>query len=82
MSEPMTADALLATLTEDDLTYDYPVAMSGEPMDPVLFVRWDVIAAALDAARTPALEHSCPQCRRVATRRSRAALATPPEPVR
>ena len=38
-------DSILATLTEDDLMYDYPVAQSGEPMDPVLFVRWDALRA-------------------------------------
>jgi hypothetical protein len=41
------AEGLLGGLDEDDVMYDYPVAMSGEPMDPVLFVRWDAVRAAL-----------------------------------
>jgi hypothetical protein len=40
-------EGLLGGLDEDDVMYDYPVAMSGEPMDPVLFVRWDAVRAAL-----------------------------------
>jgi hypothetical protein len=41
------AEGLLGGLDEDDVMYDYPVAMSGEPMDPVLFVRWDAVRSAL-----------------------------------
>lgn len=43
-------DVVLASLDEDDLMYDHPVAISGEPMDPVLFVRWDALAARLTEA--------------------------------
>jgi hypothetical protein len=48
MTEPRDAlDAALARLTEDDVMYDRPVSQSGVPMDPVLFVRYDAILAAL-----------------------------------
>lgn len=40
-------ERLLDMATDDDVLYDHPVAQSGEPMDPVLFVRWDFIRAAL-----------------------------------
>ncbi len=51
-------DALLGTLDPDeDLMYDHPVSMVG-PMNPVLFVRWDALVAALRewVARETALE--------------------------
>lgn len=40
--------AFLDGLSDDEVMYDYPVAASGEPMDPVLFVRWDTVRAALE----------------------------------
>lgn len=40
--------AFLDGLSDDDVMYDYPVAASGERMDPVLFVRWDKLRAALE----------------------------------
>jgi len=50
-------DAALAEVEEavgelnpDELMYDHPVAMSGEPMDPELFVQWSAVLSRLDAS--------------------------------
>jgi len=48
MTDPRIALAFVqASLSDDDIMYDHPVAMSGEPMDPVLYVRLDAIFDAL-----------------------------------
>lgn len=49
MTDPLAPDleAILGTLSEDDVMYDHPVSSMAGPMDPVLFVRWDALRAAL-----------------------------------
>lgn len=46
MTDP--TDAILSNLSDDDVMYDHPTSQAG-PMDPILFVRWDAIRAALAA---------------------------------
>ena len=78
-------DAALGRVSEDALHYDYPVAQSGVPMDPVLFVEYEALRAALPASATDE-EPTCANClRRVAevdaeTGECRACFARPAVP--
>lgn len=46
--------AAVEGLAEDEVMYDHPVAMSGEPMDPDPFVRLAAVLAIIDREATDA----------------------------
>lgn len=63
MTHTVDRDSLLGGLSDDDVMYDHPVSMTGEPMDPVLFVRWDAILAALPEPEVfDEADDMCPNC--------------------